>query len=270
LYERGHFYIGGEWVESLGGGVSEVISPSTEQFVGRAPSGSIADIDRAVAAAKDAFDCGPWRKLSWHERIGILAQVNKAMNERGPEIAELSALQSGRDPKVAAAAGARNPYQILFDHYLEVLREIHAGFVSINGYGSHLTAPMGGMKESGIGREHGPEGFSEFLEYKSITISPELADLLTAERASPWRACAAARSPGTPTRRSSRSHRWQRCSWPSSCRRSVATRCSPACTPRTTRSPLRCRSSSPASRLRTTSATSPWIVPITRWSRSIR
>jgi betaine-aldehyde dehydrogenase len=118
VYERQHFYIGGEWVEPLGDQISDVISPSTEEIVARAPSGSIADIDRAVEAARDAFDNGPWRKMSWQERIAIMSQVLKALNERGAEIAEASSIQAGRD-RTVNASGARNPYQILFEHYLE-------------------------------------------------------------------------------------------------------------------------------------------------------
>jgi acyl-CoA reductase-like NAD-dependent aldehyde dehydrogenase len=64
---------------------------------------------------------------------------------------------------------------------LEVLKEVRSGFMAINGFGSHMTAPMGGVKESGIGREHGPEGYSEFLEYKTIQVTPEFAAQLTEE-----------------------------------------------------------------------------------------
>ena len=53
-------FIGGEWVDPAGTDVIEVISPHTEEVVGRVPEGTTADIDRAVAAARTAFDEGEW------------------------------------------------------------------------------------------------------------------------------------------------------------------------------------------------------------------
>ena len=56
-YDR--LYIGGDWVAPEGTNTIEVISPSTEEVVGRVPDGTEADIDKAVAAARTAFDRGP-------------------------------------------------------------------------------------------------------------------------------------------------------------------------------------------------------------------
>ena len=57
-------FIGGEWVAPAGTDVIEVISPHTEEVVGRVPEGTTADIDRAVAAARTAFDEGEWPRMS--------------------------------------------------------------------------------------------------------------------------------------------------------------------------------------------------------------
>ena len=64
MYERKSLYIGGRWVAPAQGGVLDVISPSTEQVIGHAPLASVADIDGAVAAAREAFDSGPWPRTS--------------------------------------------------------------------------------------------------------------------------------------------------------------------------------------------------------------
>ena len=53
------FFIGGKWVDPSGTGTIDVHSPATEELVGRAPESTTADIDRAVAAARAAFDNGP-------------------------------------------------------------------------------------------------------------------------------------------------------------------------------------------------------------------
>ena len=58
MYERQGLYIGGRWVAPADGGVLDVISPSTEEVIGHAPLASAADVDGAVAAAREAFDVG--------------------------------------------------------------------------------------------------------------------------------------------------------------------------------------------------------------------
>jgi aldehyde dehydrogenase (NAD+) len=60
-------------------------------------------------------------------------------------------------------------------HALEVARRIHSGTANINSFGVATSAPFGGVKLSGIGREHGPEGFDSFLEYRSHGLSEALA-----------------------------------------------------------------------------------------------
>ncbi|CAM5717001.1 hypothetical protein SCANM63S_03634 [Streptomyces canarius] len=59
LVEHGQLFIGGELTDPLGRDVIEVISPNTEEVIGRVPHASRADVDRAVAVARRAFDEGP-------------------------------------------------------------------------------------------------------------------------------------------------------------------------------------------------------------------
>jgi acyl-CoA reductase-like NAD-dependent aldehyde dehydrogenase len=59
------------------------------------------------------------------------------------------------------------------DRALAVARRVESGTIGINGYGIKLDAPFGGVKASGLGRELGPEGFAEYLEYKSIYNLPQ-------------------------------------------------------------------------------------------------
>src|SRR5258708_9601599 len=75
------FYIGGQWVAPAGSATLDVISPHTEEVIGRVPDGTTADMDRAVAAARDAFDNGPWPQMDPADRaaaVGRLADIYAA------------------------------------------------------------------------------------------------------------------------------------------------------------------------------------------------
>ncbi|MCH9733468.1 MAG: aldehyde dehydrogenase family protein, partial [Actinomycetia bacterium] len=65
-------FIGGKWVEPATSAVIEVRSPATGELVGQVPLASAADVDAACAAARKAFDDGPWPQMSPIERAKIL------------------------------------------------------------------------------------------------------------------------------------------------------------------------------------------------------
>ncbi|MET9327653.1 aldehyde dehydrogenase [Tsukamurella sp. NPDC003166] len=69
-------WIGGEWIAPAGQRTIPVISPYTEQEITTVPDGSKADIDRAVGAARRAFDEGPWARMPLVERIGVLEALS--------------------------------------------------------------------------------------------------------------------------------------------------------------------------------------------------
>ena len=71
-YDR--LFIGGDWVAPEGTDTIGVMSPSTEEVIARVPDGTEADIDKAVAAARTAFDHGPWPRMAPAERAEILRQ----------------------------------------------------------------------------------------------------------------------------------------------------------------------------------------------------
>ncbi|MCU1603158.1 MAG: Aldehyde Dehydrogenase [Frankiales bacterium] len=73
---REHIYVGGNFVPSTGNGVIEVISPHTEEVIARVPDGTTGDIDAAVAAAREAFDDGPWPQLTPAERASYLSALS--------------------------------------------------------------------------------------------------------------------------------------------------------------------------------------------------
>ena len=80
-------FINGCWVEAAGGGVIEVVSPSTEVVIATVAQATQPDIDAAVASARKAFDEGPWPRLELAERADYLRKMSKALE---PRLAELS------------------------------------------------------------------------------------------------------------------------------------------------------------------------------------
>ncbi|MEW2085955.1 aldehyde dehydrogenase [Streptomyces sp. NPDC005283] len=95
LVEHGKLFIGGEWTDPLGSDVIEVVSPHTERVIGRVPHASPADVDRAVAAAREAFDEGPWPRMTLDERIAVITRIKDAIAVRHEEIARSISTQNG-------------------------------------------------------------------------------------------------------------------------------------------------------------------------------
>ncbi|WNO74858.1 MULTISPECIES: aldehyde dehydrogenase [unclassified Streptomyces] len=95
LVEHGKLFIGGELADPAGGGTIEVVSPHTEQVIGRVPHASRADVDRAVAVARKAFDEGPWPRATLEERIAVVSRIKDAIAVRHEEIARSISSQNG-------------------------------------------------------------------------------------------------------------------------------------------------------------------------------
>jgi aldehyde dehydrogenase (NAD+) len=99
VHLRDSVYIGGEWVAPTGSGVLEVINSSTEEVMGSVPEGTAADVDRAVQAARGAFE--HWSLTSIDERAEWMARIAQALGERMEEIATLIAQEVGMPIKLA-------------------------------------------------------------------------------------------------------------------------------------------------------------------------
>ena len=85
--DRDALLIGTQWRTPETDAVIEVISPHSEEVVARVPEGSAADIDAAVAAAREAFDHGPWPRMSPQERIEVVARLSGLYAARLEEMA---------------------------------------------------------------------------------------------------------------------------------------------------------------------------------------
>lgn len=90
------FLIGGRVVAAVGSEFQELVSPSTGQVYGRIPVASSEDIDRAVRAAREAFDDGRWSGLSVEERAEILLRAADIIESRADDIAALTPIEAGQ------------------------------------------------------------------------------------------------------------------------------------------------------------------------------
>jgi phenylacetaldehyde dehydrogenase len=97
--------IGGEWVDSASGEMFETLDPATEDVLAEVPKGGAEDIDRAVKAARKAFDDeSAWRRMSPSERGKIMHRVGDLILEHGDELALLESLDNGKPMAVARVA----------------------------------------------------------------------------------------------------------------------------------------------------------------------
>ncbi len=88
-------YIGGEWVKPLDGGMMDSIDPATGKPWAKVAYGGKKDIDRAVSAARAAFE-GPWGKMPAWERAALLRRLADLYQQHAPELAVLETRDSGR------------------------------------------------------------------------------------------------------------------------------------------------------------------------------
>jgi len=80
-------FIGGEWLSPTTAATIEVISPHSEEVVGRVPEAREGDVDRAAAAARAAFDQGPWPRMTPQERAAFMQRLLAALQGRADEMA---------------------------------------------------------------------------------------------------------------------------------------------------------------------------------------
>ena len=96
--------IDGRWQNAQAGGTFEVFNPATEAVIAQVADCKKADVDLAVAAARKAFDEGPWPNMSPSARGKILWKIGDLILENLEELAQLESLNNGKPIGVARAA----------------------------------------------------------------------------------------------------------------------------------------------------------------------
>ena len=115
------FFIGGEMVAPSGPDRIEVVEPATEAVLGSCPAGQEADMDRAVAAAREAFDHGPWPRLSPSERADAIARLSVALQARAADIADLITRENG-SPSSWSIMGQVFSSTMVLDSYVDITK----------------------------------------------------------------------------------------------------------------------------------------------------
>src|SRR5262247_488876 len=88
-------FIGGEFVEPVDGGRFKTLNPATEEPLAEIVSAGPSDVDKAVAAARQAYE-GVWRDLPGRDRAKYLYRLARLLQERGREFAVLESIDNGK------------------------------------------------------------------------------------------------------------------------------------------------------------------------------
>jgi betaine-aldehyde dehydrogenase len=115
-------FIDGKWADPAGTDVIEVISPHTEEVVARVPHASERDMDAAVAAARRAFDRGPWPRMTPAERADVMAKLSQLIQSRAQEFADTISMQNG-SPGSWSLMGQVFSSTMVLDYYTNLARE---------------------------------------------------------------------------------------------------------------------------------------------------
>ncbi len=98
---RSQMFISGEWVDSVTGETGKIINPANAEVIAEVPRGSQEDVDRAVAAAKKAFET--WSGSSPAERMGMLLRLADRIDEHAEELAQIESRNVGKPIAVSRA-----------------------------------------------------------------------------------------------------------------------------------------------------------------------
>jgi acyl-CoA reductase-like NAD-dependent aldehyde dehydrogenase len=116
-------YIDGQWNDATGGATYDIVNPATEEVIARSPNASVKDMQRAIAAARRAFDEGAWTRTTPADRARILRRLIDGLEKRKEEIRSLLI-------GMAAAEYVTHPIQVdtpfaLLENYADLCKSYH-------------------------------------------------------------------------------------------------------------------------------------------------
>ena len=120
-HRHGKLFVDGRWIAARGERIP-VVSPVSEELLADVASASPADVDLAVAAARVAFDTGPWPRMSLDERIAVVRRFRGLLIDHAEQIAELITTEMGCPITQSRTIQAANPVRVI-DAYLDFIGE---------------------------------------------------------------------------------------------------------------------------------------------------
>jgi len=115
-------FIGNSWVVPTSGEIQQIVNPATEKVIGTAPVGGTTEVDQAVAAAREAFDSGPWPRMAPKQRAQYMQKFKDALQGRREEIVDLIVAEVGATKMLAEAMHfdmIMNVFQFCIDSILK-------------------------------------------------------------------------------------------------------------------------------------------------------
>lgn len=122
-YSRDTIYVGGAWITPKSGDKLEVISPFTEVVIATVPKVGREDVDAAVAAAREAFDNGPWPKLPVEERVAHITRLREIFARRQEDMAQAITAEMGSPITQSRTIQTTVPLMMM-DEHSRIAREV--------------------------------------------------------------------------------------------------------------------------------------------------
>lgn len=110
---RTAFFIGGQWIAPASDRRFNIVNASTEDLIGTVPEGTEADMDRAVAAARKAFEASGWSDARPAERAEVMDRFMAALAARGEDIARAVSMQNGMPVALSQLLEAQFPLGVM-------------------------------------------------------------------------------------------------------------------------------------------------------------
>ncbi len=107
-------FIDGAWRPSSDGGRIAVVDPATESVVGNSAAATVADVDAAVAAARTAFDDGPWPRTTMAERVEVLLRFADELEADAEPVTEVLMAETGLIRSASSAGAGTMPWMIRY------------------------------------------------------------------------------------------------------------------------------------------------------------
>jgi betaine-aldehyde dehydrogenase len=128
----GRLYIGGEWQDAASGRTFDTVNPATGEVLTQVAEGAAEDVDRAVKAARAAFEGGKWPAMSARERGKILYRMAELIDQRLDELARLETLDNGKPFREARGIDIKDAAEC-FRYYAGWADKIEGEVIPVSG-----------------------------------------------------------------------------------------------------------------------------------------